>query len=104
MNARVSMNINCFYTSASLDSQKHNVLDLSVRPSVRPFVCSSVTKLWTRYFEKWTDFNANWRNWSPRQVLATVKLGSQKVKGQRNRRSKLDLDAWWRNSRSHRVK
>jgi len=32
-----------------------------VRSSVRLSVCSSVTNLWTLYFEnKWTDFNANW--------------------------------------------
>jgi len=27
------------YASASLDWMRHNVLNLSVRPSVRPFVC-----------------------------------------------------------------
>ena len=43
--------------------------------SVRLFVRSSVTNLWTLYFEnKWTDFNANWHKSSPGSRAWSVDL------------------------------
>ena len=65
-----------------------------VRPFVRLFVRSSVTNLWTLYFEnEWTDFDANWHK-SP--LGKGMNLESQEVKSQDHRRPKLCLEAWRR--------
>jgi len=66
----------------------HNVLDLSLRPFVCPFVRSFIC--YQLYFENaQTDFSANWHKSSPGARTWTVDLGGQEVKGQGHRRSKL---------------
>jgi len=40
----------------------HNVVDLSIRPSVRSFVCYQLVNE-----NEWTNFNANWHKSSPGQ-------------------------------------
>ena len=50
----------CFYAYAKADvgNRGHNVLIVSVRSFLRPFV-RLLANVWTRYFEKkWTDFDA----------------------------------------------
>ena len=53
----------------------------SVRLVVRPFVCSFL-----RNFENgWTDFDANWHEWSAGQEHKTPNFEYHEVKGQKSR-------------------
>ena len=88
---------------------KCKVLNLSSHRSIHSLVChqtqpvwSSVNpltrlspNLWKWYFKhEWTDFDANWHNWSMGQRHELINCGSQQeVKGQRQMSPNIDLKA-----------
>ena len=62
--------------------QRRSVLRLFFYLCIHPFAYL-LPNLWIWYFEdEWTDFDANWHKWSPRQGHETVNFGGQEVKGQ----------------------
>jgi len=76
-----------WFTYVFMPAPDHTLCFLSIHLSVRPFVC-----YWSCEYDilkiNWTDFYANWNEWSTRQGHEMVNFEGQEIKCQSHTRRK----------------